>query len=333
MTTSIRYALLLTALLLFLGGPTLMRLYTDWLWFVEVGYEQVFLTMLRTQVALFVGAFVCAVAWLWLNLRQAVGSLGDVRAVFTTREGLEITVPGRRQLRALALGAAALLSILVGLFAAGQWETWLAWRHGMPFGEVDPLLGHEVRFYVFSLPFQQLLRGLLQTLVVVTGLATGGVYLLAGGMTSRFAGTLTLASGARRHLSLLGAVLFLLLAWGAWLQRAEYLVDASSPILHGASYADVHARMPAALVAMAVAVLGAGLALLHAFSQDRCLCARGGTRVCSKIDPECPNVLSDVPPPDDGDCVGDDCVSRIVIPTNYACECNAEAGWQCIAQI
>jgi hypothetical protein len=67
--------------------------------------------------------------------------------------------------------------------------------------------------------------------------------------------------------------------------------------------------------------------------QDRCLCARGGTRVCSKIDPECPNVLSDVPPPDDGDCVGDDCVSRIVIPTNYACECNAEAGWQCIAQI
>jgi uncharacterized membrane protein (UPF0182 family) len=266
MTTSIRYALLLTALLLFLGGPTLMRLYTDWLWFVEVGYEQVFLTMLRTQVALFVGAFVCAVAWLWLNLRQAVGSLGDVRAVFTTREGLEITVPGRRQLRALALGAAALLSILVGLFAAGQWETWLAWRHGMPFGEVDPLLGHEVRFYVFSLPFQQLLRGLLQTLVVVTGLATGGVYLLAGGMTSRFAGTLTLASGARRHLSLLGAVLFLLLAWGAWLQRAEYLVDASSPILHGASYADVHARMPAALVAMAVAVLGAGLALLHAFS-------------------------------------------------------------------
>jgi len=266
MTSPIRLALLLAALLLFLGGPTLLRLYTDWLWFGEVGHTPVFLTILRTQITLFVVVFVLSTLWLALNLRHAIASLGDMRAVFTTREGLELTVPGRRQLQGLARAAAALLSVLVGLFAAGQWETWLAWRYALPFGDTDPLLGHDVAFYVFSLPFQQLLRGLLQTLVAVTALAAAGVYLLAGSMTSRFAGKLALASGARRHLALLGAVFFLLLAWGAWLQRAEYLVDSSSPILHGASYADVYARMPAALVLTAVAVAGAGLAVLHAFS-------------------------------------------------------------------
>ena len=46
--------------LLFLGGPSLLRFYTDWLWFGEVGYQQVFSTMLRSQGTLFTITFVVA---------------------------------------------------------------------------------------------------------------------------------------------------------------------------------------------------------------------------------------------------------------------------------
>ena len=44
--------------LLVLAGPSLVRFYTDWLWFGEVGYQQVFSTILRAQALLFTVAFV-----------------------------------------------------------------------------------------------------------------------------------------------------------------------------------------------------------------------------------------------------------------------------------
>ena len=50
---------LLTAFaVIFFGGPSLVRFYTDWLWFGEVGYQFVFATMLRSQGTLFTVAFV-----------------------------------------------------------------------------------------------------------------------------------------------------------------------------------------------------------------------------------------------------------------------------------
>ena len=137
--------------------------------------------------------------------------------------------------------------MLIGLYAAGRWEVWLTWRHGVPFNVPDPILGLDVGFYVFSLPFLQMLRGIGQAFVVLAALTAGGLYLVSGGLTSGFPAPLSMTPSARRHLSLLAAAFLLLLAWGAWLQRAEHLVETSG-LLHGASYADVYGRMPAALV-------------------------------------------------------------------------------------
>ena len=64
---------------------------------------------------------------------------------------------------------------------------------------------------------------------------------------------------ARRHLTWLAAAFFLVLALGAWLGRLQEIVSPSG-IIQGASYADVHARMPAALALMAAALVGAGAA-------------------------------------------------------------------------
>jgi hypothetical protein len=264
MTRHLRLALPLLALLILLAGPSLVRFLTDWLWFGEIGYQHVFLTVLRTQAALFVMTFVIATAWLGFNLTKAAAAIGDLRPVFTTREGVELPLPSGRQLRAIALGASMLLAVLVGLFVAGRWELWLAWRYGVPFGQSDPILGRDVGFYVFSLPFLQLLHRLAQTLVVIAGLASAGIYLLSGRLTMGFPRGLSVDPGARRHLASLGALFFLLLAWGAWLERPENLVE-SSGLIYGASYADVHGRMPAALLLMAASLIGAALTLVHGF--------------------------------------------------------------------
>ena len=44
-----RLALLLAALLVFTGIPSFAEFYTDWLWYQELGYEQVFLKSLSAQ--------------------------------------------------------------------------------------------------------------------------------------------------------------------------------------------------------------------------------------------------------------------------------------------
>jgi uncharacterized membrane protein (UPF0182 family) len=251
--------------LIFFAGPSLVRFYTDWLWFGEVGYQFVYATMLRSQGTLFTTVFVAALVWLALNLRAAISTIGDLRPVFTTRDGIQVPLPGRRQLGTLANAAAAVVALLIGLYAAGMWELWLAWRNAVPFGDVDPLLGRDVGFYVFSLPFLQFVRGLAQGLVVLAAIGSGAIYFVSGSMSNRFPASFGMTAPARRHLALLAAAFLLLLAFGAWLQRFEYLIPTGGAVA-GASYADVHARMPVTLLLMAVCVVGAALAVMHAFT-------------------------------------------------------------------
>jgi uncharacterized protein len=260
-----RIAIGVGLLLVVLIAPSLVRFYTDWLWFGEVGYQQVFLTMLRSQGLLFVIAFAVAVVWLAANIRVAVAGIGDLRPVFTTREGIELALPGGRQLRTLGMAVSVLLALVVAFYAAGQWETWLLWRNAVSFGTADPILGRDVGFYVFSLPFLQFARGLAQGLVILAALVAAALYLVSGSLTSGFPARVSMSGNARRHLCLLGAAFLLILAWSAWLHRTEHLVE-SSGLVFGASYADVYGRMPASFVVMAACVIGAVLAAVQAFS-------------------------------------------------------------------
>jgi len=252
--------------LLVLAAPQLVRYYTDWLWFGEVGFRQVFGTILRTQSFLFVVGFVAALVWFAINVRVAVATMGDRRPTFVTREGFEVQLPGREQVQRLALAAMTVVAGLIGLYAANQWNTWLVFRHATPFGQSDPVLGFDVGFYVFSMPFWQLLRGVAQALVVLAALVAAGLYLVSGSLASTtFGPRLSMTRAVRLHLSWLAAVFFVLLAVGAWLQRAEHLLEPTT-LIFGASYADVMGRMPASLVLAAVCVVGALLALVQAYT-------------------------------------------------------------------
>jgi hypothetical protein len=258
-----RLVVLVLVLFFFFAGPALIRFATDWLWFGEVGYQQVFLTMLRAQGTLFTLAFAASAVWFTVNLRMALASVSDSRPIFTTRDGIEVALPGRHQLRAIANLAAIVIALLIGLFASSQWETWLAWRYAVPFGQADPILGRDAGFYVFSLPFFEFLRGLGQTLVILAAIACGAIYLISGSLTSRFGSMPWMTPRARRHLASLVAIFFLLLAFGAWLSQAERLIQESG-VIYGPGYSDVNGRMPAALVLAAVSVVGAALATMQA---------------------------------------------------------------------
>ena len=266
MRFSLRFIVIVVLAVLFLGGPSLVRFYTDWLWFGEVGYQEVFLTIVRSQASLFTITFVIAVLWLVFNLRLALGSMREGRPIFTTQQGIEVALPGRQQLQTIASAIAMILSGLIGLYASSQWETWVMWQKAVPFGQQDPILGYDVGFYVFTIPFLQFVRGIAQTLVIMAALGAGAVYALSGMVLTAPFSFVSMTPTVRRHIALLAAVFFLLVAGGAWLGRFELLAHPAG-IIYGASYADVHARLPVAMVLSVVSILGAVLACMSGFTR------------------------------------------------------------------
>src|SRR5678816_454401 len=177
------------------------------------------------------------------------------RPIFTTQQGIEVTLPGRQQLQTIASAIAMVLSGLIGLYASSQWEAWVLWQKAVPFGQQDPILGYDIGFYVFTLPFLQFVRGIAQTLVIMAALGAGAIYALAGMVLTGPVSFLSMPPAVRRHITLLAAIFFVLVAAGAWLGRFELLAHPAG-IIYGASYADVHARMPIALVLTVVSILG-----------------------------------------------------------------------------
>jgi uncharacterized membrane protein (UPF0182 family) len=255
-----RLPLVLLLALLFFGIPGFVEFYTDWLWFQEVGHEQVFIRSLtaRSTVTIAVGLVVFAI--LAGNLRFALRILRPWRFTFTTVQGPQPVTMDPMRFRPLVIAAAGLVALLAGLVAGGQWETWLYFLYRTPFGQADPILGRDVGFYVFTLPLLELVEGLL---FVTIGLAAAGslvAYVLGGEVGFDPVRGFFASTPAVRHLSILAAAVLLVMAFGAWLQIPQILTTPSGAVF-GASYVDVHARMPALRVLMVVAVLGALLAL------------------------------------------------------------------------
>ncbi len=269
----LRFIVLLLVGGLFFFLPLSVDFLTDWMWFGELGYQDVYATEITARAALGVGAFVAAAAWLLAHMRLALASISPAPVAFTTREGFTVALPTRDQLRPLVTMAGVVAAFLFASFASSQWMTVLTWWHQTPFVKSDPVLGHDASLYIFTLPALELARGMLMGLIVLAAAGCAALYVAAGQMALTPFG-IRIDDRARRHLTWLAAAFFLVLALGAWLSRLHEIVSTSG-IIQGASYADVHARMPAALAVIGAAVIAAALAAASAMSDSKRLLIAG----------------------------------------------------------
>ena len=255
-----RLPLVFLALLVLLGFPALADFYTDWLWFKEVGYEQVFIRSLtaRSTITVVVGLVVFAL--LAGNLAIAFRSLRPWQFTVVTPEGPRPLTMDPTRFRPLVMLAAGLLGLLIGIYAGSLWDTWLSYVYATPFGTRDPILGYDVGFYVFTLPLLEILRTLLLVVVFVAGAGALVAYVLSGEVGLDPLRGLLASRTAVRHLSILAAALLLVLGFGAWLQIPQLLTTSSGAVF-GASYTDVHARIPALRVLSVASLICAALVL------------------------------------------------------------------------
>src|SRR5437016_9738178 len=153
-------AFLVLALVVLAAVLQLVPMYTDWLWFQEVGYSQVFLTTLSLRGGLF-GAVALAVAlFLWANLTVAARTAApDVLWELEDQLGLPGRVVIEPLIRRFLPVVLFLIALVAGLRATVHWETLLGYLNAIEFGGTDPLFGRDLAFFVFILPFWRLLYG------------------------------------------------------------------------------------------------------------------------------------------------------------------------------
>jgi uncharacterized membrane protein (UPF0182 family) len=247
--------------------PTLLGLLVDWWWFQEIGYQVVFTRELVTELLLFLVVGGLTFAAFYFNLRLAQRGLVPYPVVLRfTRAAprVDITTPLRR----LSLPASLVLGVLFGFAAAPVWSTVLRLIHGTPFGIKDPVFSRDVGFYVFTLPALSAALGFLTALAILSLVMVLPVYALRGdivfGPGPRRAPRLRIEPSAGFHLAGLLAAIFLITALRLWLVDIPNLLYSSTGPLVGASYTDLHARLPALRLSAVVAALAAVTVLIGA---------------------------------------------------------------------
>src|SRR2546425_9850235 len=267
--------LLLLLLLLVLGLlAQVVPLYTDWLWFVEVGYSEVFVKTLSLRGSLFavlaIGCLIVLSATLTFAARTAAP---DVIWELEDQLGLPGRVVIEPLIRRFLPIVLALIALASGMRATVHWETVSGYFNATPFGPTDPLFGHDLAVFVFVLPFWRLLHGWASTLVVAAILLTLAVYVLQRSLVLTTRGP-RLAAGARTHLLVLGALALGLKAIGFWLDRFD-LVFSPRGIVFGAAYSDIYASLPV-LGALAVFAVLCGVACLAQIARSGLRLVAGG---------------------------------------------------------
>jgi hypothetical protein len=154
------------------------------LWMRQLGYSGIFWTLLSVKWGLCCVAFVGALLYLWINLRLAAKNSAGFRAVVLPNgppDGANIAIRIPPVLLKLGMGAAAAVAALVfALMFYGQWDTYLRFRYGGSFGLSDPLFGADAGFYVFRLPFYELLQSSVSGLALIALLAVSAYYVYFG---------------------------------------------------------------------------------------------------------------------------------------------------------
>ena len=245
----------------------LSRFFVDLLWFDTLGFSAVFTTTWLTAVIVFVSATVLSSTLLLINgliaLRTTAGPRGPrgFRVVGRNTQGLPEVIefsldkiPWRLIIPAVAL----LVGLFIGSAQTGNWDTILKWLYAAPFGRSDPLFGHDLGFYVFSLPVYELLRDWALLIIFLSAAIAVGIYWVRGDISYQPPGFPTLSPAATRHLSALLAAYFLVKAGGYILDRYD-LMTSNNGVVFGAAYTDVHLRLPLLIALAGAALLGAAL--------------------------------------------------------------------------
>jgi uncharacterized membrane protein (UPF0182 family) len=251
---------------LLLAFTALSGFFIDVLWFREVGFEQVFWTVLRTKVVLGLVFGILFFLLLYANLWIVRRITPRYRPLTPEQEIVErYRLQFEPYARWILPAFAAVIAIFVGLGVTTQWRTFLLWRNssGILFGAEEPLFDRDAAFYVFSLPWLRFVQGWLFSALVGVLIICALAHYLWGGIRPNAPGIgEKVTPQVKAHLSVLLGLIMLTKAWGYYLGQFD-LLQSTRGVVFGASYTDVNAQLPALRILIFIAIVCAVLFLVN----------------------------------------------------------------------
>lgn len=220
----------------------------EMLWFEEVGYLGRFWTVVVAQVATTTIAAALAAALVAL-----------------------VTSPVSR-IAARARTAGITAGAVVGaLWGVTSWSLVLRWAMGVSTGTREPILGRDVGFYLFTLPFYDAVVSLLLAVTLVSTVVAVWATLARGHRSSELR---LLAPGEHvivrrdRHRPLYVVAGAFAVVLACWCLLAPYhLLYSSVGTVHGPGWTDVHVRLPAYRVLTVVLAMTGAVLLVPRLSR------------------------------------------------------------------
>jgi uncharacterized membrane protein (UPF0182 family) len=240
----------------------------------QLDYTGIFWTLFSVQWIMFFAALAFVFLYIGINLFVAVrhgstpGGAG-LPAPSGSSFRANIAEPSETDFSPMLVNW---FTVIVGLAAAwfaaaifsSQWDTYLRFRYGASFGVSDPLFGIDVGFYVFKLPFLQLLQTSFVLLTILIIAMVTYIYAYFWLRRPDRSSTSTLDGRAISHLS---ALLFILVAaWGCGFVLDHYeLVYSTQGVVYGAGFTATHVTQFALWIMAALSVAGCALLALNFF--------------------------------------------------------------------
>jgi uncharacterized membrane protein (UPF0182 family) len=231
------------------------NLYTDWLWYDQLGFQTVLVTGWGWRIGMFAIGFFGMAVPVWLCIQLAY-RLRPVYARLSSQldRYQEVVEPLRR----LAMwGIPIFFGFFAGFAASTQWETAALWVNGVTTKVTDPQFHLDTGFYMFAMPFYSALLGFSSAVLLICLLVSAVVSYLYGSV--RVAQReLRISKAARIQFAVLAGVYLLLQAASLWLDRYKTLVADNGQIT-GPDYTTVNAVIPGQMI---LAIIAAIVAIL-----------------------------------------------------------------------
>lgn len=251
-----------------------LNLYSEWLWFDAFGKAALWQQIFQAKTIIFL--LFSSVSLFFLGINYAIAqkivvkmkSLAPNRFNNPLADALNSLFSASAQMplklyRAILFLGMILVSVGIGISAQNQWQTIFAFFNQTAFQLQDPIFHKDISFFIFSLPYFQLIYQLLLAILVVSIGLSIWIY-FSNQILALIANTTLKTNAMKTHLFILMSLGLAVIAFGRWLKTFSILYSQAG-IVFGAGFTDINAVLPAYWLIFILTGITAILFLIGAF--------------------------------------------------------------------
>lgn len=235
----------------------ILHLWTEVLWFEELGYAARFWTVFLAKWKYFLLGAVGCFLFFWVNIRFTRATLSP-----EIKEEINWLYPFT------TAGSFLLFALCLGALVVSRYMEFLLYQNQVPFDINDPIFGKNVGFYVFTLPVLKFLWKVLSGTVILAAFLVGLIY--ASQYNANFCNgeeKTRIRYRAITHISILGIILMVIFIFATRISIWNLLFSARGAVF-GAGWTDVHIQIGAYWFFIGALVLAAVFLLISAIARS-----------------------------------------------------------------